>query len=309
MVDLRIELPSGFLEEEVRCGYTVSAEMKKLWAVELDLLAETDRICRKHGIQYFAQGGTLLGAIRHKGFIPWDDDIDLYMTWENYKHFREIAPGELKYPYAYQDGYTETASVRGHIQIRNSATTAIRRSEMGKAYPFNQGVFIDIFPLDAVPDNAAERKAFIEGIRKRRLRTVKVSRLGRRYTPAVRQKTKGIKRIGKDLLHALIIGLKIDEKTFRDYETFLHRYNDRDCRQWGNLCFLKLVDKLIWDADEFRAGLIEVPFEFIQMPVPERYESILSTQYGKWQEFVVGTSVHGELFVDTDHPYTKYLHG
>lgn len=67
------------LDEEVRCDYTVTKEAKKLWAAEMDLALQLEKICKKHNIKYFAAGGTLLGAVRHKGFIPWDNDMDFLM--------------------------------------------------------------------------------------------------------------------------------------------------------------------------------------------------------------------------------------
>lgn len=66
MVDLNIKLPEGFLEEEIRCDYKITKKMKEVWAVEIDLLCELLRVCKKHNINIFASGGTLLGAIRHK---------------------------------------------------------------------------------------------------------------------------------------------------------------------------------------------------------------------------------------------------
>ena len=113
----------GFLEEEVRCGYTVSAEMKKLWAVELDLLAEFDRVCKKHGLTYFAFGGTLLGAVRHQGFIPWDDDIDVVMFREDYRRLTQIAAEEFRHPYFFQTPFTDCGLVMGGSRLRNSNTT------------------------------------------------------------------------------------------------------------------------------------------------------------------------------------------
>ncbi len=91
------------LSEEVRTGYTATTDIKELWAVELDLLEKFQELCRKHELRYFAIGGTLLGAVRHKGFIPWDDDIDLAMPLNDYLKLIEIEPKELKYPYFLQN--------------------------------------------------------------------------------------------------------------------------------------------------------------------------------------------------------------
>ena len=90
MVDLKINIPEHFLEKEVRCEYTISRQMKEVWAVCIDLLEEFKRVCRKYQLHYIADFGTLLGAIRHKGFIPWDDDLDVAMPREDYEKFGKI---------------------------------------------------------------------------------------------------------------------------------------------------------------------------------------------------------------------------
>ena len=91
MVKLNLEIPHGFLDEEVRSGYVVTSDMKAIWAVELDLLAELDKMCRNYNLRYCVAAGTLLGAIRHRGFIPWDDDIDIYMLRKDYDQLMILA--------------------------------------------------------------------------------------------------------------------------------------------------------------------------------------------------------------------------
>ena len=105
MVSLNIKLPENFLDEEIRDDYVVSSQMKQVWAVELDLLNKILEVCKKYNIKIIASGGTLLGAVRHKGFIPWDDDIDLMMMRDQYDKLCDVAEKEFKYPYFFQTEY------------------------------------------------------------------------------------------------------------------------------------------------------------------------------------------------------------
>ena len=155
MVDLKIQLPDGFLDEEVRCGYTVTRQRKEVWAVELDLMQEFKRVCNKYNLRYCADGGTLLGAIRHHGFIPWDDDLDIAMLRNDFEKLNEVGPTEFKKPYFWQTEETDRGSARGHAQLRNSDTAGIIKTEYERQRNnnFNQGIFIDIFPFDTVIDD------------------------------------------------------------------------------------------------------------------------------------------------------------
>ena len=156
MLPIQIDLPKNFLEEEIRCGYKISSEMKKVWAVQIDLLEQVKKICKNHGLKYFADSGTLIGAIRHKGYIPWDDDIDLVMMRNDYNKFMEYAKSELEFPYFLQTVYTDKDIMRAHAQLRNSKTTGYMPYEKNR--PYNKGIFIDIFPLDVIPEDPQLKK-------------------------------------------------------------------------------------------------------------------------------------------------------
>jgi len=121
-------------------------DLKKLQFQEIEVLDEIVRICDKHQIDYFLVGGTCLGAIRHKGFIPWDDDIDIAMLREDYERFIDIAIKELDDKYFIQCNKTDPDYYLGFIKIRKNNTTLILEEEFNTES--HQGFFVDIFPLD-----------------------------------------------------------------------------------------------------------------------------------------------------------------
>jgi len=127
-------------------------ELKKLQKVELELLVEFDRICRKHNIIYSIDGGTLLGAVRHGGFIPWDDDADVVMVRKEYEKFLSVVDQELDTDKFYLQDLNRTPGYRwGYAKLRRENTDFIRLNQ--EHMPYKQGIFLDIFICDNVPDN------------------------------------------------------------------------------------------------------------------------------------------------------------
>ena len=129
-----------------------SEELRQIQQIQLNMLIQVDDICRRHDIHYNIIAGTLLGAIRHKGYIPWDDDADVALFRKDYERFRTVCKEELdKSQYYFQD-HTNTKGYRwGYGKFRKKGTLFLRKNQ--EDMPYEQGIFIDIFPLDKVPAN------------------------------------------------------------------------------------------------------------------------------------------------------------
>lgn len=126
-------------------------QLEKAKKIMIEILTEVDRICVKYGIQYYLSDGTLLGAIRHGGFIPWDDDLDISMLRKDYNKFLEVAEKELDKSYFLQTSKTDKYYDIDHIPTKIRHNGSLFIEEYGKKY--NQGVYIDIFPMDNVPNS------------------------------------------------------------------------------------------------------------------------------------------------------------
>ena len=127
-------------------------ELKKIQSIELEILKEFDKICKKNNLRYVLTGGTLIGAIRHNGFIPWDDDIDIAMPRKDYNKFIEIQKKELNHnKYYFQSLETDKhySSVGAKIRRKNS----IYKETLSSLPRQNQGIWIDIFPIDNISNN------------------------------------------------------------------------------------------------------------------------------------------------------------
>lgn len=125
--------------------------LRKLQLIELEILIEIDRICKKNHIKYSLTGGTLLGAVRHSGFIPWDDDADISMLRSEYQRFQKACKRDLDISRFYFQDIENTKGYRwGYAKIRRKDSIFLRENQ--EDMPYEQGIFVDIFPRDGVPD-------------------------------------------------------------------------------------------------------------------------------------------------------------
>lgn len=286
------------LDKEVRNGYVISSEMKKVWNIQMEMVVKLIEVCNKYNLKVWADGGTLLGVVRHHGYIPWDDDIDMVMFRDDYDKLLEIAPKEFQDPFFFQDAYTDKLYPRGHSQLRYNGTTAILPGEINRK--FNQSIFIDIFVYDALPKN---KEIFTRNaIKAEVLRNLMMFRVS--TSKQLGSGLKGIiKKISADIFFCLIPFRKV-------YSKFERLYSCKDVElsdDYSCPCFIlsqvfKIVRKKEWYSDT-----IYMPFEDIQMPVPVGYDNILTNQYGDYMTPVQAPSMHGGVIFDSERPYTEVL--
>ena len=134
----------------------IALQTRSVQTVQLQILLDIDKICRENGRKYYVIGGTLLGAVRHKGFIPWDDDIDIAMQRLDYDWFMENGQGLLTNKYYLQNYRTEKYYYLPFAKVRKKGTTYVEQQLAN--LNIHHGVYIDIFPLDHVPDSECKRK-------------------------------------------------------------------------------------------------------------------------------------------------------
>jgi len=132
--------------------------LRKAQLIMLDMLIEFDAICKKHQLQYWLDSGSLLGAVRHQGFIPWDDDIDLSMPIEDYTQFLNIANDEISSDIFLQTRQTDKEFKFDYAKLRSNKANIVEHHEIDKQIKYHQGVFVDIFPMLSV-ENTAENKS------------------------------------------------------------------------------------------------------------------------------------------------------
>ena len=131
--------------------------MKAIQSIQHELICEVDRICKKNGIRYNMVGGTMLGAIRHQGVIPWDDDADIGFLRPEYERFREACKTDLDQEKYYIQDLRDTEGYRwGYGKLRRKNTEFLRHNQ--EFMPYEQGISIDLMPFDNVPDHYFARR-------------------------------------------------------------------------------------------------------------------------------------------------------
>ena len=151
-----LEFDESFFKGEEIDGFYVEEEMKHAWAAQLEVVMEIDRICKKYGLQWYAEYGTLLGAVRHKGFIPWDDDMDISMKRADYNKFMEVAPKELPNGWYVLSPQLQESWSQPFMRVVTGHCVDIRPEYLERFHGCPYVIGIDIFPVDYIPKDKEE---------------------------------------------------------------------------------------------------------------------------------------------------------
>lgn len=240
-------------EQRSICKDMTLLTIKEIQRIALDILKELKRFCNAHNLRYYLGGGTLLGAVRHNGFIPWDDDIDVYMPYEDYRKFVEIYPNKGKY-YAL-DWKSDACYYLPFGQLVDTSTYLLR-DYPGDGY-CRMSVFIDIFPISGYPSN-------INSIKEKWQRNLELDCEWYWYY------------IMKDMKKISI------EDNRQKIEEERHRYLFDDSEFVGNCIRTRqrpwVMERGIYDST------IEIQFEDDFFTAPAGYEEYLSYRYGDYMK-------------------------
>ena len=133
-------------------------DLREIHNIEMDIMDKIDQFCRDNDIRYSLYCGTMLGAVRHGGFIPWDDDIDICMLRSDYNKFIDLWRATNNKEYIIQNKDTDANFTQSFTKIRKNKTTFIEEGEKGGLY--HNGIFVDILPLDRIPDSKVDKIKF-----------------------------------------------------------------------------------------------------------------------------------------------------
>lgn len=289
------------MEEEILSEYLVTAKKKKIWNIEIQILLKFMEVCDQNHLKYFVAHGTLLGAVRHKGFIPWDDDIDVNMPRADYERLKQIAPNAFLPPYFFQVFESDPDNFVGHGKLRIDTATGIDLQNIGQKN-CNNGLFIDIFPMDGIIEDETLRKE--QSVKVEQYRGLLLAKLyGEKYRYFV----------------------KYDQETWKKYCTlskfYSAKYLNDKFEEWcskysctegiereGIISFKTDYECCYWYKEDYE-NIVYLDFEKIKVPAPQNYRHCLEIKWKNYMDFPPKQSrgyKHNDVIMEPDIPYEKY---
>lgn len=262
----------------------------------LEIACVIKDLCEKHNIEYYISDGSCLGAVRHGGFIPWDDDFDMIMTYDNYKKFAEVAKRELKEPFFYQDTDTDPHYHSVFAKVRNSDTTFIE--EAFSHLPINHGIYVDIFIASGVPDN-------------------KILKLIQRlsgflwffFQEFIAPRKNKVKKAICSAVFSVVDFLHLRRPLIKLFKSIYLHFNTSDCKTWTYS-----MGKFNYNQTTMDSSIIGKPsdimFEGIPFKTVEHPDKYCEHLYGDYMtpppEENRGDRIHAEKY-DVNRSYREYI--
>lgn len=258
----------------------------------LEIVKYFDSFCKENNIEYYLVYGSCLGAIRHKGFIPWDDDFDVGMTLENYNKFIDLCKTKLdKSKYFLQTLDTEENYYLSFAKLRDINTTLIE--EGNKNIPITYGVYIDIFPIVGIPKGKIARN---------------IQAIHRAFALSANLNVINNKFLYK--LFKIILKLFGKKRILKYCTKHAIKYSCSNCEDWcsifdGDGLEINSTTKTVMGKPTY------VPFEDMMLPIPENYDTYLKHIYGDYMQIPTPEQIkakeHTAYILDLNHSYKEHL--
>ena len=248
-------------------------DLKMVQKIEVEILQEIIRVCEENSILYWVAYGTLIGALRHNGFIPWDDDIDIGMMRTDYEKFIKIAPKALKKGYTLQHYTTDPKTPTYHAKVRKDGTQFVEWYT--RSMNIHHGIFVDIMPHDLIPEDRAKRKKYRKvGEWKKQLYFAKTTT----ETTMARGSDVWKKTMIRRILHILVIPIP-KKVLFKILDNSLRQYNNSD----SHMCTSRAREVNEFSIDDL-FPLKKHIFESIEVNIPANCDAILWGEYGDYMK-------------------------
>lgn len=289
--------PDSFFEKEIRDDFEVPELMKRAWSAAVEVLEVVSDICKKHDIKWFADWGTLLGTIRHKGFIPWDDDIDICMLREDYDRFIQAASTELPEGFVIAGMYADDKRLQDAAQVQQLRIIADENywnlpKYMNRFHGFPCfRIGIDIFPIDYINRD----KKIADAIYEKYYYLMKVLTHWDSY-----EKNNTLEAEIAKIEEMFDIELTRDDSlrnTVWRLSDILVASTDREDADYATNFFFDCIyeGKMVFDKHDYDTVKM-LPFESFEMPVPNGYDDILSAEFGDYMTPVRSYDTHDYPF-------------
>ena len=288
------EISMDFFRDEVRNGFFIPTAVKQAWAAQLQVLDVIETICRKHDITYFADWGTILGTVRHGGYVPWDDDMDICMKREDYTRFKEAAKTELPKDFRIHDYEHQEDHWLFLSRVANSVHINFEPEHMKQFHNFPYIAGIDIFVLDYLYKDEQQEKQRCEEVK--HIIAVADSII----VGEIAQPVKEANLIQLEEKYHKTFNRKLDNRhmgieLYRLAEEQMARVPEEESDRMAQIFPWGLLGNRGQDR-EYYEKFVRLPFENTTMPVPADYHRILS---GKYHDYF---KIH-KVWSGHDYPY------
>ncbi len=289
-----------YFRPEERNGFHIRSMIKRAWACQLDMLEHVEAICNRHGIRYFLDSGSLLGAVREKGYIAWDDDLDIGMLRKDYEVFREYAMRELPEGYSLENGRNTSEGMNTEdvvVHLRNSRVMRTDPEYMESHYGCPYVLCIDIFIYDNIPDDPKTKELFLALYKN----TFTVA-ANTASTGMISDCSQGTREVLNQLEELTGFhfeqGRPVRSQLFILLDYLAAMYYEEKTTKVGILGYVQKDEKYAFDRSWFDE-VIYMNFEGMLVPVPEGYHYILDKWYGDYMTPVQGKGA------EHSYPYFK----